>query len=193
MNVLPVGNHHASVAGADVFSLLEAEHPHITEGSGMPAVPGGADYMGAVFDHENVVLAAQRCDFFQFGTQAPEVRYNQRFGVTGDGLLDFRRVHQVGVIPYIDELRHAVETERRHPTEVDQWIADHFVTATRAGDGYRLGQPGHRRIAADAVPGARKPCKCLIQLRYHAVGYPAEPFALEHLLNILQFHVSKHP
>ena len=88
-NFIVIGEDEATVAGGtEVFGYVEADSGGDAEVAGVDAVLAGVDYLGGVFEDDEIVFFGDLVDGGHVGELAEEVDGEDRFGFGGDGGFD---------------------------------------------------------------------------------------------------------
>ena len=82
-----IGENHASFACIDLFVSLKGKTASDAEGTEKAAVPARPQGVSAVFDEQDVVFAAEACDFFHVSEMTSHVGKKEGFRAMG---LDLR-------------------------------------------------------------------------------------------------------
>lgn len=127
-----VGGDHAPVTeGIQVLGgeeAVAAEGPH---GSGLPALPGGPEALGTVFDDLQAMLGRHGLEAIHVAGAAEEVHRNDRLGAGRDGRLDQIGIDVEGAFLDVHEDRRGAHVaDRLGGGKEGEGRGDHFVTGT---------------------------------------------------------------
>ena len=156
-----VGDQHAAAGGGDDLVAVEGEDARFAEGSWRPSVIGGAQCLGGIFDHWNLIPAADRQDRSQVGALAVEVDRYDRLRqlalarLAFDRLRQQRRVDVPGAALTVDE--------DRSPAQIGDGVDaggegergdEHLVARADAGQEQRQVQRGRARAERRGMAAA---------------------------------------
>ena len=131
--IVIIRNSHAAVAGGHVLALLEGVAPNVADGAGVAAVVRRHVRLGAVLDHEQVVLAGQFHDRTHHRRVALQVHHHDGNGAFGDAGLYGLSGDDARERVYVGENRHGKLVENGDDAaDVRNRRDDNFVPRVRA-------------------------------------------------------------
>jgi hypothetical protein len=148
----------AAFAGGDVLVGLEAERDEVAEGTDALAIPGGAEGLGRIFDHAQLVFVGDGVQAVHVDRQAGQVDRDDGAGARGDRRFQFVQVDVAGDRVDVGEHRGGADFDDDvGGGRPGNRGGDHFVARPDAGDaqgdlhGAGAGIEGAYRAAAEVL------------------------------------------